>query len=52
MTVAEPPNTVPNSPDTAPDREGEGQIDQNVRYDENGFYLYTIGGPDDPSRDT
>jgi len=48
VTVAEPPQTVPNSPVQTPDKEGEGQIDQNVVYDSEGRYLYTIGGPDDP----
>jgi hypothetical protein len=52
MTVAEPPETTPNTPVITPDQAGEGQIDQNIRYDDDGNYLYTIGGTDDPHRDT
>lgn len=52
MTVSEPPDTEPNTPVITSDFEGEGKQDQNIKYDEFGNYLYTIGGEDDPSRDT
>lgn len=42
MTIAEPPETVPNSPVSTPDKEGEGQIDGRRKYDSNGFYIGTI----------
>lgn len=48
MTVAEPPETVPNNTLSTPDLGGGGKADQNVQYDDDGNYLYTIGGPDDP----
>lgn len=48
MTVTDPPETEPNSTVVTPDQAGEGQFDQNVRYDDEGNYLFTIGGPDDP----
>jgi hypothetical protein len=51
MTVIEPPETEPTKSVNTPDNEGEGKQDQNIKYDEFGNYLYTIGGDDDPSRD-
>lgn len=49
MTVTDPPDTTPNTPIQAPDPGGGGQEDGKVKYDDNGNYLYTIGGEDDPN---